>query len=81
MTESSISDTIIQMATERGTDKTICPSEVARAMFDTGWRKHMNDVRTAAISLQQQNKVLITQNGKPVDVNDIKGPIRIKIVQ
>ena len=68
------------MATERGADKTICPSEVARAMFDNGWRSHMDEVRQAAIALQQQGKVSITQKGKPVDVNHIKGPIRIKIV-
>jgi len=68
------------MATERGADKTICPSEVARAMFDNGWRSHMDEVRQAAIALQQEGKVSITQKGEPVDVNHIKGPIRIKIV-
>lgn len=68
------------MATERGADKTICPSEVARAMFDTHWRKYMDEVRQAAITLQQEDKVSITQKGEPVDVDHIKGPIRIKIV-
>lgn len=68
------------MATERGADKTICPSEVARALFDTNWRKHMDEVRQAAIALQQNGKVLITQKGIPVDVDHLKGPIRIKIV-
>lgn len=68
------------MATERGADKTICPSEVARALFDTDWRKHMDEVRQAAIVLQQDGKVLITQKGIPVEVNHLKGPIRIKIV-
>jgi hypothetical protein len=68
------------MATERGTDKTICPSEVARIMFPANWRKHMDEVRQAAIALQQEGKVSITQKGEPVDVERIKGPIRIKIV-
>jgi hypothetical protein len=68
------------MATDRGSDKTICPSEVARAMFDTGWRSHMEEVRQAAIALQQDGKVSITQKGALVDVDHIKGPIRIKIV-
>ena len=77
---SPIAQTILTMATERGADKTICPSEVARALFDTHWRKHMDDVRQAAIALQQQGKVSITQKGEPVDVDHIKGPIRIKIV-
>lgn len=68
------------MATDRGADKTICPSEVARALFDIHWRKHMDEVRQAAIALQQEGKVSITQKGELVDVNHIKGPIRIKIV-
>ena len=67
------------MATQRGMDKTICPSEVARALFDTQWRKYMHEVRQAAVVLQQQGKVSITQKGSPVDIDHIKGPIRIKI--
>ncbi len=68
------------MAAERGVDKTICPSEVARAMFDTNWRKHMEEVRQAAVLLQREGKVSITQKGEPVNVEQIKGPIRIRIV-
>jgi hypothetical protein len=75
-----ISQNILSMATERGADKTICPSEVARSMFPADWRKHMNEVREAAIDLHLEGKVTITQKGEPVDVNHIKGPIRIKIV-
>jgi len=40
----------------------------------------MTDVVEVAIELQQQNKVVITQKGLPIDVDHIKGPIRIKIV-
>jgi hypothetical protein len=68
------------MSTERGVDKTICPSEVARVMFPGNWRKHMDEVREAAIELHLKGKVTITQKGEPVNVNHIKGPIRIKIV-
>jgi hypothetical protein len=76
----TVSQTILTMATERGPDKTICPSEVAREMFPENWRKHMEEVRQVAVELQQQGKVSITQKGEPVDVNHIKGPIRIKII-
>jgi hypothetical protein len=40
----------------------------------------MNEVREAAIDLHLEGKVTITQKGEPVDVNHIKGPVRIKIV-
>ncbi|MBB5395946.1 DUF3253 domain-containing protein [Mucilaginibacter sp. AK015] len=79
MPETSISRTILTMAAERGPDKTVCPSEIARALFPTNWRKHMQEVRNEAIALQKAGKVAITQKGRPVDVEHIKGPIRIKI--
>ncbi len=75
-----IADTILQMAAARGADKTICPSEVARALFPADWRKHMDKVRQCAVDLQRTGQVSITQKGEPVDAENIKGPIRIKIV-
>jgi hypothetical protein len=80
MDSTIISETILSMATERLPEKTLCPSEIARAMFPDDWRKHMQEVRDAAIALQKQGKVAITQKGKPVDVDHIHGPVRIKLV-
>lgn len=74
-----ISKTILSTATERGAEKSTCPSEVARMLFSDDWRRHMKEIVEAAIDLQHQGKVLITQKGKPVDISKIKGPIRIKI--
>lgn len=41
----------------------------------------MQEVRDAAIELHKAGRVSITQKGQPVDVGNIKGPIRIKINQ
>jgi len=68
------------MVTDRGADKTICPSEVARALFPDEWRGHMDEVRQCAVDLQRKGQVSITQKGKPIDGDNIKGPIRIKII-
>lgn len=76
---SPIKDTILQMATERGTNKTICPSEVARVMFGNAWRNHMSEVRTEAIDLYKARDIVITQKGEPVDPDNFKGPVRIRI--
>jgi hypothetical protein len=80
MDKSTIAQTIINMATERGADKSICPSDVARKLFAPNWRKYMGEVRAIATDLQRKGKVAITQKNQPVDVNHIKGPIRIKII-
>jgi len=75
----AISKTILETATERGAQKSTCPSEIARMMFPEDWRRHMEEVRNVAIELYLQGKVLITQKGEQVDVDHIKGPIRIRI--
>jgi len=74
-----ISTTIVSVATGRGPEKSTCPSEIARMLFPENWRSKMKDVVDAAIDLHNQGLVVITQKGIPVDVNHIKGPVRIKI--
>lgn len=75
-----ISNAVLSLATTRGPGKSTCPSEIARLLFPQDWRNEMNAVREVAIDLHKQGKVVITQKGKPVDIDEIKGPIRIKIV-
>jgi hypothetical protein len=77
--QQDISATILSVATHRGPEKSTCPSEIARKLFPDDWREHMKDVVDVAIDLHNQGKVVITQKGMPIDVNHIKGPIRIKI--
>jgi hypothetical protein len=77
--ETDILPAILAIATQRGADKSTCPSEIARLLFPDDWRKHMKDVVEVAVDLHNQGKVAITQKGIPIDVNHIKGPIRIKI--
>ena len=77
--QTDILPAILAIATQRGADKSTCPSEIARLLFPDDWRKHMKDVVDVAVDLHNQGKVAITQKGIPIDVNHIKGPIRIKI--
>jgi hypothetical protein len=74
-----IASTILSTAIHRGTEKSTCPSEIARMLYPDDWRKHMQDVREVAIDLHNKGSVIITQKGVPVDVKHIKGPVRIKI--
>ncbi|WP_240183073.1 DUF3253 domain-containing protein [Pedobacter jeongneungensis] len=76
----NIASTILSTAIQRGPEKTTCPSEIARMLFPGDWRNHMKEVRDVAIDLHKQGKVVMTQKGIPVDVDHIKGPVRIKII-
>lgn len=78
--DKKIATTILSTAIKRGPQKSTCPSEIARMLFPDDWRKHMKDVVEAAIDLHNQGKVVITQKGTVVDVDHIKGPVRIKII-
>jgi hypothetical protein len=75
-----IATSILSTATHRGPEKSTCPSEIARKLFPDNWREHMKDVLAVAIDLHNRGNVAITQKGIPVDVGNIKGPVRIKIV-
>lgn len=69
---------IKELLDARSRDSTICPSDVARAMSDDGWRELMEPVRRAARRLVDAGEVEITQKGSVVDPSTAKGPIRIR---
>lgn len=69
---------------ERASDKTICPSEIARALAQTGtnadagqWRTWMPTIRTVAAELAAADVIVVTQGGEPVDIRSARGPVRI----
>jgi hypothetical protein len=79
MSEERLEDAILRLLDERGAGKTICPSDVARDMgTPDGWRELMEPVRAAARRLVGAGAVEITQRGEVVDVDGVRGPIRIR---
>ncbi len=58
-------------------DKTICPSDAARVVGGPRWRDLVPMTREVAHELVKQHVVVVTQKGKPVDVRDARGPVRI----
>ncbi|HEX8333139.1 MAG TPA: DUF3253 domain-containing protein [Segetibacter sp.] len=74
-----IAQTILTLATARGKDKTICPSEVARHLSANNWRNYMHQVRKIAFELRDAGKIMILQKGKEVAGREVVGPIRIRI--
>ena len=70
---------IMELVRRCGSEKTICPSEAARAFSDDNWRQQMNAVRQAASELQAQNCIRIEQGGKRVELDDVSGPIRLRL--
>ena len=72
-------NTILELARERGPDKTICPSEAARAVGGENWRDLMDDARESARELARRGEVEITQQGEVLHPDATwRGPIRIR---
>lgn len=84
-TDSSLIEaTIRELLISRGAGKTICPSEVARAIAgkdEKEWRLLMKPVRAVAVSLTKKGTLIIKRKGKPVDPDAFKGIYRIALAQ
>lgn len=74
----TIRQCLLAQVHQRGTDKTICPSEVARALGGGQWRALMEPVRAVGRTLAAEGKIVVTQKGQVVDPNQAKGPIRYR---
>ncbi|MDB5372246.1 MAG: hypothetical protein JWP04_888 [Belnapia sp.] len=79
--EATISAEIRRQTAERGAAKSICPSEVARALAggdEAAWRPLMGPVRQAAVALSREGIIEILRKGKPVAPEQVRGVIRLR---
>src|SRR4051812_1805857 len=80
--QDAIASEILRQTAARGADKSICPSEVARALAggdEAAWRPLMGKVRQAAIALAGAGQLEILRKGKPVPVDAVRGVIRLRV--
>ena len=81
--DAALERAILELLAERGREKTICPSEAAKAVGGKearrNWEGLMEPARAAARRLVAAGKIVITQSGKVVDGSTAKGPIRLKL--
>jgi hypothetical protein len=66
---------ILDLALQRGREKSICPSEVAKALSED-WRPLMPEVRAVAAAMPE---IMATQGGVEVDPMTARGPIRLRL--
>ena len=69
---------ILQLVDARGPEKSICPSEAARALGEE-WQALLGDVRRAAVSLAKAGRIDILRKGKPIDPDSIRGVVRLRL--
>ena len=70
---------IFKLLESRDELSSICPSDVARSLGSADdWRQLMDPVRSVAARLVEQGRVRVTQGHDDVDIQTVKGPIRIR---
>jgi Protein of unknown function (DUF3253) len=75
-------ETVLRLLAQRGPDKTICPSDAARALAGgDDFRPYMELVREAAARLVDAGRIEVTQKGEPVTIADARGPIRLGLIR
>lgn len=70
-----IRSAILDLALQRGRRKSLCPSEVAKAL-EGDWRALMPEVRAVAAAMPE---IVATQAGVEVDPVTARGPIRLRL--
>ena len=79
-TPPTLRETLMALATSRGSDKTYCPSEAARLLggpHPDGWGPMMQPIRKEAVALALEGRLVIYRKGRPVDPLDFKGVYRL----
>jgi hypothetical protein len=76
----TLEQVVLDLTSERGPEKSICPTDAARAFAGENWRKVLGEVRKTAVRLALDGKIEITRKGKPVDPAAFKGVYRLRAV-
>lgn len=77
--EAELRRLMLELLEARGSQSSICPSEVARAFFaEDAWRAQMESVRRVARRLVAEGLAEILQRGRVVDASSARGPIRVR---
>ena len=55
------------------------PAEVAKAMQPEQWQRMLPKVKTTALGMMRQGRLVITKKGKAIDPTRMKGVIRLRL--
>ena len=75
----AITQSLLTLAEERGSEKTFCPSEAARRLAPDAWRECMPRIRAEALKLVKVGKLRANQRGDEVDPGSARGALRFSV--
>lgn len=75
-----IEERMLALVAECAPDKSVCPSDVARALaggHPDQWGPLMQPVRRIAVRLAEEGRLIVLRKGKPADPQAFKGVYRL----
>ena len=78
--DADFEEAILDLLSQRDADKTICPSEAARALAGKdpdAWSRLMPLVRRTAVKMMKEGRIEIRRKGRAVDPDEFRGIYRI----
>jgi len=76
-----IQDAILSQLAALPAGKSIDPMSVAKAVQPERWQRLLGHVRTNAIELAREGKIVILRHNKPVDPEQFRGVYRLRLRQ
>ena len=74
-----IQDTILSQLAAVAAGKSIDPMSVAKAIEPERWQRVLGHVRTNAIELAREGKIVILRHNKPVNPEKFRGVYRLRL--
>ncbi|HTI66747.1 MAG TPA: DUF3253 domain-containing protein [Caulobacteraceae bacterium] len=74
-----VEETIFSLLAGVEGGKSVTPEQVARAVDLERWRKVLPQVRSTAVGLAREGRLVITRHGKPADPDSFKGVYRLRL--
>ena len=76
---SPIEETIMALLADVPPGKSIDPSLVARRIEPERWQRALGQVRSTAVGLARQGRIVILRHNKPADPDTFKGVYRLRL--
>lgn len=76
-----VRETILQMCAAAGPEGSVRPEDIAMELYPEDWQSLLKRVRLFAKQLAQAGEIEILRKGEPVDPEDFKGIIRLRVTE
>jgi hypothetical protein len=76
---SPIQETILSLLAPLAEGKSIDPMNVAKAVQPERWQQILGHVRTNAIELAREGKIVVLRHNKPVNPEKFRGVYRLRL--